>query len=214
MGKKRTSLQSLLPLPDMAEPAGDILKEFNEAVRALADTKNALERDVTNLRDELEKIQRERVVLEADFGKTNDISEIAMAAKAAEEEKQDVLMRNQELKSYLDSAADTIKGFEIRLAEGDNEIKRLRRRVESFEQEKSILFKEREDLKAKAIRMNDMIREQDLKIKDLTIKSETQEDDKRYLESELESTKKTLNEIQESMVSIKDKMTRGQFNRS
>jgi len=208
MGKKDTSIQDSLRSPDTAGAAKEILKEFNEAVRSLADAKNSLERDITNLRGELEELKKKRAVLETDIGKTEDLSEIAMAAKAAEEEKQDALKKGQELRSYLDSAADTIKGFEMKLAGGGSEIKRLRGRIGSLEGEKSSLLKEREDLKAKVFGMNDIMSQKDLKIKDLAIKLEAQKDDKRCLESELESTRKTMDEIQKSMVSIKEKMSR------
>ncbi len=144
-----------------------------------------------------------------DFAKTQEVSEMAMTARAAEEEKQDALIRNQELKSYLDSAAGTIKDLEMKLIETDRAIKRKSNRVESLEKEKASFVNEREDLKANMFRVRDMLKEQDLKIKNLTINLETSEDDRKFLKSELDSTRQALDDIQKSMLSIKEKMRKG-----
>jgi len=209
MKKGRVLAQDALSSSGMAGMIKGGLEDFNQAIRSLAETRKSLEGDVTGLTGEIERLKREKAMFETDLAKAKEVSEAVMAARVAEEEKQDVLERNQELKSYLDSAADMIKGLEMKLAGEKNEVKRLHGRMEALEKEKLSAAKEKEQIALKAIRMSDMIKEQDLKMKELTIKLETQEDDKRSLEKELESTKKTLDEIQSSMVSIKEKMKKG-----
>ncbi len=206
MDKIKTIIQSSSSSSNMADMVKGTFEEFNQAIKSLAETRKSLERDIIAMRNEMTELKRDRSVLEADTARVQDVSEAAMSAKSAEEEKQDALKRNQELKSYLDSAAGIIKNLQTKLIEGDGEIKRLHSRIEFLEKEKLSFIKEREEIKAKMFRMNDMFNEQDLKIKELTIKLETSQDDRRFLENELESTKQTLDEIQKSMVSIKEKM--------
>lgn len=209
MDMKKFRIRSSDQAPDKVDMIKETLEDFNQAIHSLSETRKTLERDVTFLREEMDSLKKERSVLEMDVTTAQDASEVAMTAKAAEEEKQDALIRNQELKSYLDSAAGTIKDLEMKLIEKDREIKRMNSRVESLEKEKASLMNEREDLKTNMFRVRDMLKEQDLKIKSLTINLESSEDDRKFLTSELESTRQALDDIQKAMLSIKEKMRKG-----
>jgi len=206
MVKKDSDINNPSPGKNMPNMTKDILKDFNESVKSMVNTRKSLERDIDTLRNEIEALKRDKALIDTDIGKTKEVSEIAMAAKAAEEEKQDALKRNHELRSYLDSAADTIKDLRIRLAQVNNEVKRLNSRINTLEGEKLSIFEEKEKLHVRTVRMEDMIREQDLKIKELSIKLETQQDEKTVFEAELEATRKTLDEIQKSMITVNDKV--------
>lgn len=206
MNKKNTSVQNFEPSSYAGGGAQSIFKDFNDAVRALGSTKDSLEHEITDLRGEVDNLKKERVILEADMGEAREASELAMMAKAAEEEKQDALKKNQELRSFLDSAADTIKGFRIKIAEESNEIKRLGTRIKQLESEKISLVKERGELQAEMRRRDETIREQDWKARNLALQLESSCNDEKSVESELASTKKALKEIQDSMLSLKDKV--------
>lgn len=214
MDKEKSVILSSSSSSNMVDMVKGTLEDFNQAIKSLAETRKSLERDVTVLTDEREKLKKDRSVLEVDIIRAQEVSMSAVIAKAAEEEKQDALKRNQELRSYLDSAADTIKSLGMKLVEGDSEIKRLHKRIELLKEEKLSLVKEKENIQAEMLRMNDMLSEQDLKLKELTAKLDRSGDDRKFLESELESTKQTLDEIQKSMVSIKEKMRRSYLNPS
>ena len=191
------------------DSARDIIQEFDETVKSLGDARNSLEQDIRDLRNELEDLKREKDVLDIDLNQSRDASGVAMAAKAAEDEKLDALKKNQELRSYLDSAAEKIKSFEMKSVEEQNEVKRLKSRIDALEEEKVSLVKERENLNSKTLSMNDMITEQDFKIKTLKLEVETSKDDKKNIEIELQSTKTALDDIQKSMIAIKDKIKSG-----
>ncbi len=206
MNKEITSTKSVTPPSYAGGEAQNIVKDFGDAVNALGVTKDSLEQEITDLREELDALKRERVVLDADMGEAREASEIAMAARASEEEKQDALKKNQELRSYLDSAGDTIKGFEIKVAEESNAVRRLENRVNQLESEKISLVKERGELQAEMRRRDDITREQDWKIKNAAHQLESARDDKESVEAELASTRKALREIQDSMLSLKGKV--------
>ncbi len=207
MNKKMTSMKSFTPSSYSEGEAKNIVEDFNDAVRALGSAKDSLERDITDLRGELDNLRKERVMLEADVEVSRDASEIAMTATAAEEDKQDALKKNQELRSYLDSAADTIKNSKITIAEKSNEVKRLETRIKQLESDNISLVKEREELLAQMRKMNDTVREQEWKTRNAALQSESAKEDKKSVENELAATQKALKEIQDSMHSLKDKVT-------
>ena len=212
MKNKNTAVDNASSSLHAGDTAKNMVQDFNEAVKALGETKNALEREIIDLRKEMENLNKERDAFEIDLAQSREVSEIAMSAKAAEEEKQDALKKNQELRSYLDSAAEKINALNMKFAEEANEVKRLRARIETLEAEKISLVKEKENIQSKISGMNDMITEQDFKTRNLTLQLETSQDDKKSMERELDSTKKALDEIQKTMIAIKDKMRRGDLN--
>lgn len=209
MKNKSISLDNFSPLQPKNESTTNILQDFNETIRALGEAKNMLEREITSLRDELENINKEKDVLEIDLRQSREASEIAITAKAAEEEKQDALLKNQELRSYLDSAADKIKELDLQCAEETNEVRRLHARIEALEIEKVSLIKEKGDLQSQKMEMNNIIVEQNFRIDNLSSQIKASESDKRNLEQELVSNKSAQDEIQKLMLSVKNKMRRG-----
>lgn len=184
----------------------NIIQEFNDVIKTLGETKDFLEREIVDMRKEVGNLGKEKSVLEADLDQSRDTSEIAMAAKASEEEKRDAIKKNQELRSYLESAADQIKVLDMNLAKETNEMKRLEGRIETLESEKISLVKEKESCQSKVLGMNDIILEQDYKIKNLNLHAESLKDDKTILEKEVISSRKSQDEIQKSLNSIKDKL--------
>jgi len=205
------SIDKFSPPPNTGKSAKNMIQEFNAAVQELAQTKNSLKSEVGALKDELSNLRKERDILETDMGQVRELSDIAMAAKASEEEKQDALKKNQELRSYLDSAADKIKSLDIQFDREHNEVRRLQNRIDLAEKEKAALLRDREDFQIKMSGMDNMLREQDYQIKSLNLKLVTAEDDKINLENEHASTKKAMGDIQKSMDEIKDKMRKGHF---
>lgn len=191
------------------ESAGSILQDFSETIKALGETRNSLEREIMSLRGELENLNKEKDMLDTGLGQSREASEIAITAKAAEEEKQDALLKNQELRSYLDSAADKIRALDLQFAEEVNEVKRLHARVDALETEKVSLVKEGGDLQSQLRETNNVVTEQDFNIKNLSSQIKAFESDKKNLEQELVSTKNAQDEIQKLMASLKTKMRRG-----
>jgi chromosome segregation ATPase len=214
MKKKNTAVDNSSPSFHTENTAIDIVQDFNETVKVLGEAKNSLEREIIDLRKEMENLYKEKDMVETDLCRSKEVSEIAMSAKASEDEKQDALKKNQELRSYLDSAAEKIKSINIKFAEEANEVKRLQARIEALETEKISMVKDTENLRSKMLGMKDMITEQDFKIRNLALQLETSQDDKKSLEKELASTKKALDDIQKSMASIKDKMRMGDINKT
>lgn len=209
MENKSIASDNFSPSQSKFENAKSILQDFNDTLKTLGETKNLLEYEITSLRNELGNLAKEKDILETDFGESREASEIAITAKAAEEEKQDALLKNQELRSYLDSAADKIKAMDLQIAEEVNEIKRLHARAEALETEKVSRIKENGDLQSQIQEMNNTIAEQDFNIRNLSMRIETLESDKKNLGEELTSTKNAQDEIQKLMASVKNKMRRG-----
>ena len=194
--------------PDMTNMVKDTVDDFNKAIKSLAETKRSIEQEIITLKSEMDRLEKDKSVLETDIARAGEASEIAMAMRAAEQEKHDTLRRNQELKSYLDSAADTIKGLSMKLTEAESESKRSRSAMISLEKEKSSALKENMESGTKMVNMKDMLKEQDLKIKESTITIESLEEDKKILEKQLKSTREILEGIQKSTISIKDRVRR------
>lgn len=206
MEKQNPTIQSLTPDSNIADMTRGMIEDFDQTVRSLSETRRSIEKDIASLRCECEKIKEDKAALEIDIGRAKELSDIVMAARVAEEEKEDTLKKNQELRAYLDSARDTIKEHRAKLAEADGEIKRVNTRIDLLEKEKLQLLKEREPFQVRMTKMNDMIKEQGLKIRELTMKLEASEEDKRSLRDQLDSTKKTLDGIQQSMASVRERM--------
>jgi len=206
MNNSNIEIDKYSPLISPDNSATNIIREFNDSIQALGETRNTLEREIIDLRDEFEILKKEKSLLEIDLGQSKEVYEIAIAANASEQEKFDALKKNQELRSYLDSASEKIKSLDMKITEESNNSRRLQTRINELESEKINLVKERDQLQSKILGLNDLITEQDYKVKSLNLQLETAQDSKESTEKELISTKKALDEIQNSMDLIKNKM--------
>ncbi len=207
MDRQHPLAPGLTPGSNVADMTKGMITDFDKTIRLLAQTRKALEKDISALRGECARIREDKAALELDIGKAKEASEISMAATVAEEEKQDALKKNQELRAYLDSAGDAIKELRKKLAEADAEIKRDKARIDILEKDKTQLVKEKDHLGSNLSRMSDMIKEQGLSINELTMKLQAAENDKVTLRKQCEMTKKTMDDIQQSMASVRTRIS-------